>query len=159
MGAMDIDSHAEFAADPDRVFGLLTDKSFLEKVCDQTHATSYDVIVDGSTVKTSRDLPAPDAARPFTGDKLTVIEEITWADSGGDGSRTGAVTMKVPGQPVTFNGKYQLAAGAGGSTLSLTGVLKVNVPLLGKKLEEAAAPAVLAGFKTQQKVGADWLAG
>ena len=158
MGAMDIDSHAEFAADPTRIFGMLTDKSFLEKVCEQTHATSHDVIVDGTTVKTSRDLPAPDAARPFTGEKLTVIEEITWADAGSDGGRTGAVTMKVPGQPVSFNGKYQLAAGGAGSTLSLTGVLKVNVPLLGKKLEEAAAPAVLAGFKKQEELGAEWLA-
>ncbi|WP_168207481.1 DUF2505 domain-containing protein [Microlunatus elymi] len=155
---MDIDSHADFAADPARVFDMLTDKSFLEKVCERTHATSYDVIVDGSNVKTSRDLPAPDAARPFTGDKLTVVEEITWAEAGADGGRSGAVTMKVPGQPVSFNGKYQLAAGGSGSRLSLTGVLKVNVPLLGKKLEESAAPAVLAGFKTQEQLGADYLA-
>ena len=32
------------------------------------------------------------------------------------------------------------------------------IPLLGKKLEQSSAPAVLAGFRTQQQVGNDWLA-
>lgn len=156
---MDIDSHAEFAADPQTVFGMLTDKSFQEKVCTETHARKFEVSTEGATVKTSRDLPAPDQARRFTGDTLTVVEEITWADAGGDGSRTGTVTMRVPSQPVNFNGKYELTPGEAGSVLTLTGTLKVNVPMLGKKLEEAAAPAILQAFKTQQQVGADWLAG
>ena len=40
----------------------------------------------------------------------------------------------------------------------LTGDLKVAIPILGKKLEQSAAPAILAGFRTQQKVGDAWLA-
>ena len=156
---MDIDTRAEFAAAPDKVFAMLTDKSFQEKVCEQSHARNHDVIIDGNNVKTSRDLPAPDAARPFTGATLSVVEDVTWAEASDDGSRTAVVTLKVPGQPVSFNGRYQLAPGGMGTTLSFSGQLKVNVPLLGKKLEEAAAPAVMAGFSTQEKVGADWLAG
>jgi hypothetical protein len=159
MGSMDIDTRAEFAAAPDKVFAMLTDKSFQETVCAQTHARSHDVIIDGSTVKTSRDLPAPDAARPFTGDTLTVVEDVVWSEAADGEVRTGAVTMKVPGQPVSFNGRYVLAPSGPGSSLTLTGELKVNVPLLGKKMEQAAAPAVLSGFRTQERVGADWLAG
>jgi hypothetical protein len=156
---MDIDTRAEFAADPNQVFTLLTDKAFLDAVCSKTHARSHEVSVEGSTVKTSRQLPAPDAARPFTGDTLTVVEEIVWGEPQADGSRTGTATMKVPGQPVNFTGRYVLAPGGTGSSLTLTGQLKVNVPLLGKKLEQAAAPAVMAGFRTQEQVGAEWLAG
>jgi uncharacterized protein YndB with AHSA1/START domain len=159
MGAMDIDSRTEFPADPERVFAMLTDKAFLEKVCAETHARSYDVIVDGSSVKTSRELPSPDAARPFTGETLTVVEDISWSGAGDGGARTGLVKMTVPSQPVNFNGKYELAAGGAGTILTLKGQLKVNVPLLGKKLEQAAAPAVMAAFQTQQQVGAGWLAG
>lgn len=159
MCFMNIDTRAEFAAPVDKVFAMLTDKSFQEQVCEQSHATKHDVIVDGNNVKTSRDLPSPDAARPFTGATLTVVEDVTWADAGDDGTRTATVSLRVPGQPVTFNGNYRLAAGGAGSTLAFTGELKVNVPLLGKKLEEAAAPAILAGFTTQEKVGADWLVG
>jgi hypothetical protein len=136
---------------------MLTDKAFQEEVCQRSHARSHDVSVDGNTVKTSRQLPAPDAARPFTGETLNVVEDVAWADADGDGGRSAVVTLKVPGQPVSFNGRYQLAAAGAGSVLTLKGELKVNVPLLGKKLEEAAAPALLAGFSTQEKVGADWL--
>lgn len=156
MVRMDIDSHAEFAAQPDQVYAMLTDKSFLEKVCAETHARSYDVIVDGASVKTSRELPSPDAARPFTGETLTVIEDLSWSPA--DSGYTAEVTMTVPGQPVNFNGRYTLATSGAGSTLQLKGLLKVNVPLLGKKLEEAAAPAVMAAFKVQEKLGQDWLA-
>jgi Protein of unknown function (DUF2505) len=42
--------------------------------------------------------------------------------------------------------------------VALEGELKVNIPLLGRKLEESSAPAVLAGFRTQQQVGDRWLA-
>ncbi|MBO0813114.1 MAG: DUF2505 domain-containing protein [Microlunatus sp.] len=156
---MNIDTRAEFAAPPDKVFAMLTDKAFREQVCVQSQARTYEVIVEGNTVKTSRDLPAPDQARPFTGETLTVVEDVVWAEAGGDGSRTAAVTLKVPGQPVSFNGRYRLAPGGPGSTLTFTGELKVNVPLLGRKLEEAAAPALMAEFSTQEKVAVDWLAG
>jgi hypothetical protein len=36
--------------------------------------------------------------------------------------------------------------------------VKVAIPLLGRKLEQAAAPAVTAGYETQQEVGDKWLA-
>jgi len=154
---MNIDTRAEFAAAPDKVFAMLTDKAFQEQVCQRSHASKHDVIVDGNKVKTSRDMPSPDAARAFVGATLTVVENVVWADAADNGSRTAVVTLSVPGQPVSFNGKYELAAGGPGSTLSFAGELKVNVPLLGKKLEQAAAPAVLAGFTTQEKVATDWL--
>ncbi len=51
----------------------------------------------------------------------------------------------------------RLAPGGRGTTVRLTGELKVNVPLLGRKLEQSAAPAVLAGFRTQQRAGDRWL--
>lgn len=156
---MNIDTRAEFAAPPDKVFAMLTDKAFREQVCVQSQARKHEVIIEGNNVKTSRDLPAPAQARPFTGDTLTVVEDVVWAEAGGDGSRTAAVTLTVPGQPVSFNGRYQLAPGGPGSTLTFTGELKVNVPLLGRKLEEAAAPALMAEFSTQEKVAVDWLAG
>ena len=88
-----------------------------------------------------------------------MVEEVQWADAAGDGSRSGALTMTVLGQPVRLTGRLQLAPGGRGTTVDLTGELKVAIPLLGRKLEESSAPAVLAGFRTQQRVGDRWLAG
>jgi hypothetical protein len=67
------------------------------------------------------------------------------------------VLLSVAGQPVTMKATMQLAPGGTGSVVNLAGELKVAIPFIGKKLEQSSAPAVLAGFRTQQKVGNDWL--
>ncbi|MGD7706634.1 DUF2505 domain-containing protein [Microlunatus sp. Y2014] len=156
---MDISSRAEFAADPARVFEMLTTKEFLDEVCVAGHAREYECSVSGSTTTSRRVLPAPDSASKFTGPTLTVVEEITWGDARPDGGRTGQVKLTVPGQPVNLSGTVELAPGGPGSTIDLKADLKVNIPLLGKKLEQSAAPAILAGFDVQQQVGQRWLAG
>ena len=66
--------------------------------------------------------------------------------------------LTVERQPVSLRGTLHLAPGGRGTTVRLVGELKVNVPLLGRKLEQSAAPAVLAGFRTQQSAGDRWLA-
>jgi len=154
---MHISATAQFPAGPDRVYAILTDRTYLEEVCRASHARAYEASVNESTTTTSRRLPAPAAAAKFTGPELTVVETITWAPPNADGSRDGSVVMSVRGQPVTLKGRLLLAPGGPGTVATLTGELKVNIPLLGKKLEEASAPAVLAGFRTQEKVGASWL--
>jgi hypothetical protein len=158
MSAMDISSHLDFAAQPTDVYAMRTTQKYLEEVCVASGSLSYDVSVDGSATKTSRTLPAPDSAARFTGPRLTVNEEVLWGEPLSDGSRSGAVTMTVLGQPVTFRGEAQLSPGGRGSVVNITGELKVAIPLLGRKLEESAAPAVTDGYKTQQEVGDRWLA-
>lgn len=158
MAPMDIKSRVEFAAGVEEVFAMMTDRAYLEEVCRASHARAFEADVTGTTTKTSRKLPAPDAAAKFTGPELTVNEETNWGPADASGSRTGRLTLSIPGQPVTMKGAVQLAAGGPGTVAELTGELKVAIPILGKKLEQAAAPAILAGFRTQQKVGDAWLA-
>jgi hypothetical protein len=157
MWPMDISTGLDFAAAPQDVYTMMTDQAYLEEVCVASESTSHDASVNGSSTRTSRTLPSPESAARFTGPHLTVIEEVQWGDAGTDGARTGALTMTVLGQPVRFNGRLRLAPGGRGTTVDLTGELKVAIPLLGRKLEESAAPAVLAGFRTQQRVGDRWL--
>jgi hypothetical protein len=66
--------------------------------------------------------------------------------------------MTVLGQPVRFKATLRLAPGGRGSVIDIVGELKVAIPLLGRKLEEATAPAIIAGYQTQQEVGDRWLA-
>jgi uncharacterized protein YndB with AHSA1/START domain len=154
---MDISSHLDFAAPPADVFAMLTDKAYLEEVCVASHSLSYEASVDGNVTRTSRGLPAPESAARFTGPVLTVLDETTWSDARADGSRTAEVRLSVQGQPVTMRATMQLSPGGRGSEIDLSGELKVNIPLFGKKMEQASAPAVLAGFRKQQEVGDDWL--
>jgi hypothetical protein len=154
---MDISSHLDFAAPPAEVYAMMTDQRYLEEVCVASDSISYHVSAAGSTTQTSRTLPAPESAARFTGPQLTVNDEIVWGDPSSDGSRSGTVTMTVLGQPVTFKGGIRLSPGGRGSVVDVRGDLKVAIPLLGRKLEEAAAPAVMAGYRTQQEVGDRWL--
>jgi hypothetical protein len=66
--------------------------------------------------------------------------------------------MTVLGQPVGFKATVRLRPGGRGSVVDIVGELKVAIPLLGRKLEEATAPAVIAGYRTQQEVGDRWFA-
>ena len=158
MSAMDLSSHLDFAAQPTDVYAMMTDQKYLDEVCVASGSLSYHTSVAGSTTKTSRTLPAPDSAARFTGPQLTVKEDVVWGGPSSDGSRDAAVTMTVLGQPVKFRGKLRLSPGGRGSVVDVTGELKVAIPILGKKLEESAAPAVMAGYETQQEVGDRWLA-
>jgi Protein of unknown function (DUF2505) len=156
---MDISTGLDFAAAPEEVYAMMTDQAYLEEVCVASQSVSHDVSVTGSNTRTSRTLPAPESAARFTGPHLTVVEEVQWAEPDGDGSRTAAMSMTVTGQPVRLTGQLRLAPGGRGTTVGLNGELKVNIPLLGRKIEESSAPAVLAGFRTQQQVGDRWLSG
>jgi len=158
MSAMDISSHLDFAAPPAEVYAIMTDQAYLEEVCVASDSLSYHVSAAGATTQTSRTLPAPESAARFTGPQLTINDEIVWAKASPDGSRSATVTMTVLGQPVTFKGGIRLSPGGRGSVVDVRGDLKVAIPLLGRKLEESAAPAVLAGYRTQQEVGDKWLA-
>ena len=154
---MDITTDLDFAADPPTVYAMMLDRGYQEQVCLASHAVRSDVSVTPPATRTSRTLTAPADTARFTGPELTIVEEITWADVDADGSRTGAMYLTVTGQPVALRGQLRLGPGGRGTLVRLTGELKVNVPLLGRRLEQSAAPAVLLGFRTQQEVGDVWL--
>lgn len=155
---MDITTRLDFAAAPDAVFAMMIDQKYQEEVCVESQSISYNATVVGSTTKTARTLPAPESAARFTGSQLTINEDVAWGDAAADGSRTAVLTMTVLGQPVTLKGQLKLGPGGRGTVVALDGELRVAIPLLGRKLEQASAPAVLAGFRTQQAVGDRWLA-
>ena len=159
MRPMDISTGLDFAAAPHEVYAMMTDQAYLEEVCVASQSLNYDASVNNSSTRSSRTLPSPESAARFTGPQLTVIEEVQWSEAGSDGARTGSLALTVLGQPVRLNGRLLLRPGGRGTTVQLTGELKVAIPLLGRKLEESAAPAVLAGFRTQQQVGDRWLGG
>lgn len=158
MSAMDITSNADFAAEPDVVATMLTTKEFLEEVSRSAGASDIEVTVDGGTTINQRALPAPHQIAKFTGPKITVVEQIIWGPAARDGSRDGALTVTVPGQPVKMTGNAALAPGGRGSTINIAGDLKVNIPLLGKTMEKSTAPAILEAIEIQQQVGDKWLA-
>ncbi len=157
-GGMEINASAQFAADPQTVYTMLTTLAYQERLVAAANPIRSDVAVDGNQTTATRVLASPPEAARFTGPELTVVEKLVWGPADADGSRTAEVSMIVPKQPVTMKGTVRIAPGGPGTTVSLVGDLKVNVPLLGRKLEQSSAPAILEAFNDHQKVGDAWLA-
>ena len=115
---------------------------------------------DGARVVTQRELPAddlPDFARSIVGDKLSVTETYDWGGAGGDGSRDGTLVVEVAGAPVALRAKVRLAPAGGGTSMTINGDLKASIPLLGGRVEKAAAPAVVDAIHGEKRTGQRWL--
>ncbi|KQX65643.1 DUF2505 domain-containing protein [Angustibacter sp. Root456] len=153
-----------YAADPDRVFEMLLDPAFHEKVCLATGALDHSVDVEpadgGATITTTRKLPAdglPDFVRTFVGETLDVMRVDHWGSPGSDGTRRGTIVVEIQGTPVRLTGTVTMHAGGPGTLEEVEGDLKAAVPLLGGKIERAAEPAVRAAVSKEQEVGNEWL--
>ena len=163
---MDLHRETRYAAKPAHVFAMLTDESFIRRRAEASHAIRSDVTVEpvGSGVRTSthQTLPAdvPDFVRRLVGQHIELDEVITWGPAASDGSRSGELRVDVANAPVAMRGTIQLVPDAGGGATRqiVDAELKASVPLIGRKIEEAAAPAVLAGLDGMGDLGATWLA-
>lgn len=154
---MEIKTSVVFPADPETVFALMINEDFLEEVAKEAGATDSLIMVDGLTSKSTRTLPAPAEAQKFTGPTIKIVEERVWSAARPDGARTATLTLTSPGQPMTMPGTVELRPEGDHTRIDFSGDLKVNIPLVGKKLEKMSAPAVEDGIYAEQRVGLRWL--
>ena len=150
----------------DQVHALLIDPAFQEAKCAATTNNGvYTVKVgggaDGHRVHTERQLPSdglPDMARSFVGDHLTIIEVLDWAGPAADGSRASAVDIHIKGAPLTVKGTIRLEPLGRRTVEVIEAELKANVPLIGGKLERAAADPINAAIGIEIELLREWLA-
>lgn len=153
---MEIHARNDFAASPDQVFEMLTDRVFLTAVCLASEPQAHQVSVEGALTRTRRVMPAPSAVAKLTGPTLAIIDEIQWDPPTTD-SRTGAARITVEGLPAGLVGTVQLSPGGRGTILDYRGELTVSVPLIGPGLAKQAAPLLLDALALQQRVGDEYL--
>lgn len=161
---MHLTAEHRYEASPEQVFRMLCDEAFRVKVCEATYALSHQVSVqregDATTVRVRRVLPAkvPDAFKRFVGHTLPVVQTERWGPMHADGSRTADVTIEVEGKPARMTGTTTLAPTPSGSIQQMQGALRASVPLLGRRIEEAAARPIRRGFEIEGELGRQWLA-
>lgn len=153
-------------ADPATVFTMLTDESFQHATGDATGAVAVtaavtqegsDTVID--TVRTMSTDGAPSAFKAMVGDQLDVVIQQRWGAAAADGSRTGTTRIEVRDKPVSFEGPCSLKPSGDGSELSLSGDVRCSMPFVGGRIEGAVAPALLHGFKVEEKQGRAYLVG
>lgn len=161
---MKIIERIDYPAAPAAVFAMLTDPAFQEAKCIEAGSQRHESVVtpagDGARVVTQRDLPAhnlPDFVRSIVGDTLSVTETYDWAGPTADGARDGSLVVEVAGAPVALRAKVRLEPGSSSTAMVIDGDLKAAIPLLGGKVEKAAAPAVIEAIHGEGRTGKHWL--
>jgi Protein of unknown function (DUF2505) len=161
MSAMKFSHEIKYAAGADDVYAMLGEQAFREQVCEASGTLAHTVQVTpsgtGMDVVVDRTMPAdgiPSFATKFVGDKIQVVQNETWT------SPTGAdLEVTIPGKPGQFKGTVRLAERGGETTETVTGDIKVSIPLVGGKLESLIGDLLASALRTEGKVGAKWLAG
>ena len=74
-------------------------------------------------------------------------------------SANGHYRALVPAAPLHFDGTYVLRQTAGGSELRLSSLCKVNVPLVGGKIEQWVLDGLRGMFDNERDFTRDWIAG
>lgn len=157
-------------ADPEQTYQMLIDHHFQVVRAERSGATDQTVTVEAdpadgaTTVTVQRHLPStgiPDWARGFVGPTLLLVETVRWGASDADGEREGAMSLELPGLPVSFTGGVHLRRGseAGTTRHVVDGDLEATVPFFGKKIEEMVAGQMHRIIELEEQVAREWLTG
>jgi uncharacterized protein YndB with AHSA1/START domain len=162
---MDLHRETRYDAAPSAVYAMLTDEVFLTRWVSSGAALSYSVTVTptpagGAHTRTQQSLPArvPDFMRKLVGESIDLDQTIDWGPQGADGSRVGQIAIDVAKAPVAMRGTMSLVPDGSGTQQVVDVQIKASVPLIGRKIEEAAAPAVTMALDSQERLGREWLA-
>jgi len=146
---------------PEQVHAMLMEPAFREAVCEAATATiRYDVDVtatgDEATVRVEQWQPAthiPSFARKFVGDEIEIRQTETWSDPSG-----ASLVVEIPGKPGRLTGTITLAADGDGTVETVSGELKVGIPMVGGKLEKMISDLLVVALRSEERVGRSWLA-
>jgi hypothetical protein len=143
------------------VYAMLSESSFRERVCDAMRTTRYDVSIksqgEGMEVTVDQTQPAhgiPSFAKKFVGDEIQIVQDERWSNP-----QQATLELAIPGKPGHLKGGITLAENGSGTVETVTGEVKVNIPLVGGKLEGLVAQLLVDALDTEQRVGRAWLAG
>ena len=141
------------------VLAMLHDPAFREEVCDATGVLRHDVSVTetgGRTlvvieqVQTAAGIPS--FARKFVGDEIEIVQKESWTDD-----TRADVDVTIPGKPGHMRGTATLVESGGTTTEQVDLEIKVNIPLVGGKIEGLIADMLLSTLKVENTTGRDYL--
>ena len=138
---------------------MLHDSAFREEVCDATGVLRHVVTVTetgGGTevvieqVQTAQGIPG--FARKFVGDEIEIVQKENWTDD-----THADVEVTIPGKPGHMRGTATLVESGGTTTEQVDLEIKVNIPLVGGKIEGLIADMLLSALKVENSSGRDYL--
>lgn len=161
---MKIEEKWVYPATGDRVYAMIADPAFQEAKCAATKATEHTVEVQetatGYTVVTHRTMSTasfPAQFKSMVGDSLQIVETQAWGAADRDGSREADIEVEIKGVPIGLTGTMTATASGDDTEMAVFGNLKARVPLIGGKIEQAAAPAIVSAIRSEAETGKGYL--
>jgi len=150
-----------YDAPPDEVYAMLTDPKFREKVCtfvkSPTHSVSAAAsgeVVSVTIDQTQSVRKVPAFAAKLVGETIRIVQVERWTTPA-----AADLELTIPGKPGHLRGLIALDPSATGTIQTVTGELKVSIPLVGGKLEGLIEGLLKMFMRAEEKVGRAWLAG
>ena len=146
-------------ATAEQVYTMLSDPDFRDAVCEFQRFPRRTVSITpngaGMTVKVDQYRPAhevPSFARKLVGDEINILQEEEWTSHA-----EMKLLVSVPGKPGSMAGTVTLRGHDGGVTETVAVEVKVNIPLIGGKLEGFLGDMLVRALRAENKVGLRWL--
>ncbi len=164
MRRMQLHETLEYDAPPDRVFAMLCDRSWRERVCQETKAVRWTVAIratsDSAEISVVRVLPArvPDLMKAMVGDTIETSQDERWGPAAANGSRRATMTVQVTGQPATVTGEVRLEPNGSGTRQTISGDISVSIPFIGRRIEAVIGEGIRAAVVVEQRLGQAYLA-
>ena len=158
---MKIRHELKYAATPTEVYELRADPAFRARVCEAMDTVRHDVTVHGlqeeltvcvDMVQHTKGMPG--FAKKVVGDETRVIQTERWSSV-----ETGHIEVEIPGKPGHIRGVLSITEDGEGSVYRFDGEARINIPLIGGKLEGLIEKLFVEGMDTEQRVAAEWLDG
>jgi hypothetical protein len=140
---------------------MLMEVAFREQVCDAQGAIRRTVTIspDGGGMKVVVDAVQlaqgiPGFAKKFVGDEIQLVQTEQWSDL-----ENGRVEVVIPGKPGQMTGTMTLRESGGTTTETVDMEIRVNIPLVGGKIESLISDLLRKALKAENSVGRRYLAG
>ena len=148
-----------YAAPLSDVVEMLADPRFREAVCEYQRVLSADVEIDRSgdamTVLVEQVQPAsgiPSFAKKFVGDDIRIVQREDWS-----APDTAELHVTIPGKPGHMDGTITLVETDGTTIETVDVEIRVNLPLVGGKIEGLVSDLLRKALVAEEKVGAGYL--
>lgn len=149
-----------YDAAPDAVFAMLGEAVFREQVCEAQHVSECTATVDGvddtMSVMVDQKRPSegiPSFAQKFVGDTIHIRQREEWSSA-----TDATLEVTIPGKPGHMKGTITLRPDGDGTVETVSGDLKVGIPLVGGKIEVLIAELFEHALQAEHRVGSAWLA-
>ena len=95
----------------------------------------------------------PGFAKKFVGDEINIVQSEDWTSP-----EKGNIHVAIPGKPGEMTGTALLTEDPDGTTETVNLTVKVNIPLVGGKIEGLIADLLSKALRAEHRVGMEWLA-